>query len=199
MNTTATTALKAILLTKQTKSTYSQIQTITGHKTDKTPLTQIEVQNPTDGNTRTMITTKQEMEEAIMERNQRHSRQYLQMPFVSIPELYNAVNPNNPNNKIEQILNGTFTNNYMKNYLIEQEWIKALQTQISSSINETIEMEDFIAFFKKRKDLTASSSSGRHIGHYKVIADMAKRGRMEPADIIMSLINISIRTSRPLK
>lgn len=201
MNTTAETALKATIRSEQIKSTYNQIRTITGHKSEKTPLTQIEILSPHEDNTRTVIATKEEMENAIMKRNQRHSRQSLQTPFANNLELREAVDPYHPNNKIEQILEGTFTNPDLPHDLspIETEWINELKTRITSTTNETINLQDFISFFKKRKERTASSSSGRHMGHYKVIADLAKQGTTEPADLIISLINISIKTSRPLK
>lgn len=170
MNTTGATALKAILRTEQTKQTYKQIKTIMGHKTDKTPLTQIEIQSTANDGTRTTLTTKEELEEAIMKHNQRHSRQSLQTPFANIPELFEAVDPNNPHNKIAPLLDGTYVDQHLKQNIpeIEQEWIRELETRIHSSINETIDIKDFISFFKKRKEQTASSSSGRHMGHYKV-------------------------------
>lgn len=73
-----------------------------------------------------------------------------------------------------------------------------MKQKITSEINVTITVRDFINFFKKRKERTASSPSGRHMGHYKVIAEMAMQGDETIAQIIVNIINISIMTSRPL-
>jgi hypothetical protein len=199
MNTDAETALKAILKTEQTKQTYMQIRAITGHKSDKTPLTQIDIID-SDGQT-VKVTNKEELEKAIIVRNQRHARQSLQTPFASIPELQDAVNPNLPTNNIEDILEGTYIDQHLSYDLpdVEKEWIKQLKKQVDSTINIQIDLQDFIRFFKSRKERTASSASGRHMGHYKVIAELAAQGITTPAEIIVALINISIYTSRPLK
>ncbi len=91
-----------------------------------------------------------------MARNQRHVRQSLNTPFATIPELHQAVDPNNPSNKIEQLLNGTFVEQHLSHNLqdIEKAWIRELETRLDEHINQTIYLEDFIRFFKKRKEHT---------------------------------------------
>jgi hypothetical protein len=201
MNTTAEKALKAIIRSEQTKKTYKQIRTITGHKTDKNPLTQVDVPSPIDGGQIITVTTKEDLESSIISRNQNHARQSLQTPFATVPALKAAVNPQDPANKIENILDGSFLEHHLNHELpdIEKQWIQELERRVTSNINVSIELTDFISFFKNRKEKTASSASGRHMGHYKVIAELATQGITEPAEIIISLINISIATSRPLK
>jgi hypothetical protein len=113
------------------------------------------------------------------------------MSFTTIPTLANAIDPTSDNNAIEDILNGTFTDHC-------KEWMNDLRKVIDQQINTHISTQDFIYFFKKRKEKMASSSSGRHMGHYKVIADLASRGNTMVADIMVMIINISLHTARPL-
>jgi uncharacterized damage-inducible protein DinB len=118
------------------------------------------------------------MEEAIIERNQRHAKQSLQTPFAANKILYNAIDPRNPNNHIDDILEGTFLSlpNFAEHLSdTEKAWVDELQTKITEPINTNINIQDFIKFFKSRKEKTASSPSGRHYGHYKVIASMAAK------------------------
>jgi hypothetical protein len=58
---------------------------------------------------------------------------------------------------------------------------------------------EFQGFFKIWREKTASSISGRHMGHYKVIADMCMAGRPMVAEILVTMINISLLTSHPLQ
>jgi hypothetical protein len=126
-----------------------------------------------------------------MRRNQRHSKQSLQTPFAANVMLAEAIHPDKPNNKIEEILNGTFLNDaHIQSQLsgVEQEWVKELKRRLDNEISTTI-----------HTSRTASSPSGRQMGHYKVIAAMAEKGKTLIADILVTIINISIITSRPLK
>jgi hypothetical protein len=80
----------------------------------------------------------------------------------------------------------------------EKQWIQELTKRIQSNIDTYITTQQFISFFKKPKEKTASSFSGRHLGHYKIIAELAQAGHTDIAETIVNLINISIITSRPL-
>jgi hypothetical protein len=73
----ANKALDAILNAEEAKRTYHNIREITGHKKDKIPLTQIQVMGPENPDEKVFLTTKTEMETAIIQRNQRHARQSL--------------------------------------------------------------------------------------------------------------------------
>jgi hypothetical protein len=108
MNATKEQALKAIIRSEESKRNYKNIQEITGTKKEKKPLTQIKIINPDEPATQITLTTKPEIEQALIQRNQRHARQSLNTPFATIPSLAQAIDPSNPNNKIDQILNGEF-------------------------------------------------------------------------------------------
>jgi hypothetical protein len=196
-------ALKAIKQAEASRQTYAQINELIGGKKTKNPLTQIEIMDPSLNNkATTTLITQEQIESAIIQRNQRHARQSLQTPFSTIPELAEAINPANPANKIENIVKGDFIDTLPENIplsLAERQWISELQRQIDTEIEIHIGLQDFINFFKNRKEKTASSHSGRHFGHYKVIAQMAEDGTTEVAETLLLIINTSIATSSPLE
>jgi hypothetical protein len=195
-------ALKAIQQAEESKRAYNQIQELIGGKKVKNPLTQIEILDTTKDGAKNILTDKNEIERAIMERNQRHSRQSLNTPFQNIPSLANAINPTNPNNKIEEILAGEFVHTLPDDIPLsptEKQWIKDLQQKVDMEIDTHISLQEFINFFKRRKEKTASSYSGRHYGHYKVIAQMADEGYTDIADTLIFIINATIATSSPLE
>ncbi len=85
-----------------------QIRDIVDSKKEKTPLTQIDIITQNDPTSMVTITTKESIEPVIMARNQRHSWQSLQTPFATDPLLSTAIDSNYPDNKIEEIIQGTF-------------------------------------------------------------------------------------------
>jgi hypothetical protein len=116
------------------------------------------------------------------------------------PYLVHAIDPNDPNNKISHILQGSFLTKFSEDITlndIERQWVQELQQRMTQEINTHIMVEDFQRYFKKRKEKTSLSFSGRHMGHYKVIAEMANYDETV-ANILTTVINISIITSRPL-
>ena len=56
-------------------------------------------------------------------------------------------------------------------------------------INAPVTVGEFRHYFKKKKESTESSPSGRHIGHYKAILD-----NDEIVDLLVSMLNIGINT-----
>jgi hypothetical protein len=200
MRTDKATALKMIKKSEEQKQTFLRIREITGSKKEKNPLTQVEVL--TDQLTKTTITSKDEMETAIMAQNQKHSRQALQTPFATNPSLAKAIDPLDSGNRIDDLLQGTFLDTVTDDddinlNEIERQWILELRQRMNSVIDTHISTDDFKQYFKHRKEKTASSYSGRHMGHYKVIAEIASKDDTI-AHIITTIINTSLITSRPL-
>jgi hypothetical protein len=125
MRTDKVTALKMIKKSEEQRQTFLRIREKTGSKKEKNPLTQVEVL--TEQLTKTTITTKDDLESAIMARNQKHSRQALQTPFATNPILAKAIDPLDPDNKIDELLQGTFletTSDDIGLNEIEQQWIQ---------------------------------------------------------------------------
>ncbi len=126
-NMEAAKALKAILMSEQSKQEYLQIRQILGHKKDKTPLTEATQVDPESG-TLQLLTDKNSLEEAILHRNQKHARQALATPFAANPILARAINHTDRNNNMQQILDGNFIDGESDVPLTtaEQMWIKEL-------------------------------------------------------------------------
>jgi hypothetical protein len=146
------------------------------------------------------LTIKQEVERAIIQRNQCHSRQSLNTPFAADKVLADSVNPLQ-NNSIDEILNGTFidtTVDQLKLTPTKRAWVSELRCKVTTQIDLTITIEDFKQFFKRKQEKTASSPSGRHMGHYKVMLDQLRVGRPFLAEIITTIAQISIITGYPL-
>lgn len=200
LNTSHENVLKASLRAEDSKQTFRQINLITQHKNEKLPLTMIDILD--SNGQRNTHTSKDEIEQAILRRNQMHARQSLKTPFATKPALSKTINPLDPANRIDELLNGTFLElnpNFHNLSDIEKTWIQELEQKLSATIDTPISTEDFIQFFTSCKDRSSSSPSGRHMGHYKVIAELAGHEQTIIAEIITMIINISIMTSRPLR
>jgi hypothetical protein len=146
MKATGAKALKAITYAEASKGEFCQFRGLTGHKKDRTPLTQVEIHDPDDPSQTILLTNKESIEQAITQWNQNHSRQ---SPFAANNILAFAVDPTNPQNKIEEILNGTFLDNTEHRNqltLTEQEWVSELTKKIDQEINTTIETTEFQGF-----------------------------------------------------
>jgi hypothetical protein len=197
MKTDKATTLKMIKKSEEQKQTYIQIREIAGSKKEKSPLT-LDILN--DNSTKMTLTTKEEIEPAIMARNQRHSRQALQTPFAMNKQLSDAIDPFNSNNMINEILKGTFLDSMPEDIPlngIERQWIMELKQRMDTEIDTHISGEDFKSYFKHRKEKTASSFLGRHMGHYKVIAELTSLDDTM-ALILTTIINTAILSSHPL-
>jgi len=73
-------ALKAIIKAEQSKRIFRSIRDITGKP--QASLTQVDVPDPHRDHTMLItLTTKEEVEHAILTRNQKHSKQSLATPF----------------------------------------------------------------------------------------------------------------------
>jgi hypothetical protein len=103
-------------------------------------------------------------------------------------------------NKVDDIIIGTYLSNSNQTPLstTELEWVQSLQSILTQDINTDISTEDFILFFKRRKEKMASSMSGRHLGHHKSITIAAQTGKNILADTIVTIINVAIQSSTPL-
>jgi len=171
-----------------------------GHKKDKTPLIQITTLDQ-DSQDLILLTNRDDLEDAILRRNQQHTRSALVTPFASDNALKALIDPSNPDNKIDSILSGTFieANPTISPTDVEKEWIRDLKIKLTNTIDINVTTDDFISFFKRRKEQTASSISGHHLGHYKTLAIAGQQGIICFAETITTLINISIITSNPLR
>jgi hypothetical protein len=94
--------------------------------------------SPLNHATYTTLTSKHDIEDVIILRNQKHSRQSLNTPFAANKLLKQAIDPLCPNNKIDEILQGVFLDNYVDDLSlsdIEKAWIQELQSKIDETVN----------------------------------------------------------------
>lgn len=201
-NIDATKALKAIQCSELSKLNYIKIRQILGEKRERKPLTQITTTDPTTQNS-VLVTAKDELEELLLRHNHSHAQQALATPFIQKAVLAKAIDHTNPQNSIEKKLNGTFLESLSEDQLAtltdtERAYITELRQKIHHSINTEITPSEFIHFYKRRKEKTASSYSKRHTGHYKVLALLANHGTYKIIETLTTIINIAVKTSTPL-
>jgi hypothetical protein len=167
-HTSAEKALKAIKNSEKNRYDYQRSCSIVGHKKDKTPLTQITTLDQ-DFQDLILLTNRDDLEDAILRRNQQHTRSALVTPFASDDALKAFIDPFIPDNKI---LSGTFieADPTISLSAVKKEWVQELKIKLTNTIEINDTTDDFISFFKRRKERTASSISGRHLGPYKTLA-----------------------------
>jgi predicted GTPase len=93
MHTSAENALKAIIKAQESKYNFSSIRSLTGKMNSSQAQVDV-LADPNDPNSpKTTLTSKDEVEQAILHRNQIHSRQSLATPVAANPSLASAVHP----------------------------------------------------------------------------------------------------------
>ena len=138
MHTSGEIALRAILHAEEAKKIYKNIKETFGKQ--QIPLTQVDVlSNPNNRTSEHItLTSKEEIELNILKRNRRHSLQSLSTPFLSHPQLRQAIDPLSEENFIDQLLLNEFKNegNIQDSFTdTEKQWIETLQKGISTEIS----------------------------------------------------------------
>jgi hypothetical protein len=75
---------------------------------------------------------------------------------------------------------------------------KIIIKKINEEISLTLSVEDFKKYFSLKQERTASSPSGRHMGHYKVIIECICRENFLLPDLILAIAQTSLATASPL-
>jgi len=123
----------------------------------------------------TPITTPNEIAEHVCSANTRQYQQAISTPFASGP-LADYLGPRGESKGAIDLLNGTLPPQKIIEHL-HPETMAILGTLVTpptlKSFKSTaqITQADFIGTYKASKELTSSSPSGRHIGHYKAVID----------------------------
>jgi len=76
-----------------------------------------------------------------------------------------------------------------------REFLKELKCTITAELNTKLHLQDFIDLFKKIPENTASSVSGLHYGHYKVLSKLDDDSIIR---VLFDLVNIAFITHSPL-
>lgn len=125
-------ALRAIKRAESSRRLFRTLPDLMGKH--HSPLTQVEVLSQPDNplSPLSTITSKIDLERAILERNQRHSKQALKTPFMTIPFLQTAIDPFYLDNQLDNISNGNFVATLPDDVPLthsQLEWISALSKQ----------------------------------------------------------------------
>lgn len=111
------------------------------------------------------------------------------------------VDPNDALNSFVAISNGHLdTTNDLTN-LNDTEWtcIQSLTSLVNDEITLSLSIEDFKEYFKSKQERMASSSSGRHMGHYKVALECVWWEENLLPETILSISHQSLITATPLR
>ena len=144
-----------------------------------------------------------DIHKALLDRNKNHFHQAAETPFGH-GILHDLVGYSGLNEAATEIVNGTFLDNQdvpdllpeTRQMIVElamPDQIKSLRSPIPTEITAA----DFISGFKKWKERTATSPSGRHLGHYKAIIRDAEDS--EVARSVDPLTDLVTMTNIPLK
>jgi hypothetical protein len=109
--------------------------------------------------------------------------------------------PSNERNLFNCILNGQVSSTVHDFESLNHTkctWIQSLQSLVTQEISLHLFLEDFKQFFKSKQEKTASSPSGRHMGHYKIALECIWRDSPTFPDLIKSIAQISLLTATPL-
>lgn len=192
-------ALKAILQAEQSRRIYNSIRELLEKKNK--PLMQIDFPSPTDQKFRETLNSKIDIEQCILTRNRCHSLQSLVTPFMTNEKLSSSINPNSSEAQFDDLLSGQFLESDIDTSSLnsnELEWIRSLQSLVSQEIPLLLLIEDFKQFFKSKQEKTASSTSGRHMGHYKVALECIRWNNLVLPELILSIAYLSLTTATPL-
>jgi hypothetical protein len=152
------------------KRSYARIRAALQEKRSINSLKIQETDN--DGNENIIeITDPAEVQEKVLERNRRHFKQEHKTPLFD-SRLVDLINDAADNDLCEDILDGRPVDVSLKDFAEVADFIKAMArpTNIQDDgerIPYTITKEDVKEGFKKWKERTSTSPSGRHLGNYK--------------------------------
>jgi hypothetical protein len=106
----------------------------------------LEIPN-TDSNTSVLtLSSKPDIEGALLARNQRHSRQSLATPFAAHPILSSSIDPLAGSHHLDEMLDGSYLNKVLSDSglsEVELTWIQCLNKKINSKIKTDLSLEDF--------------------------------------------------------
>ena len=186
-------AVKMVRQHEASKRRFSRIRRALGK--GKRGLTQIAVTDPETGEEK-VLTIKDEIDEALLRRNERHFQEPNETPFGSRGVLHQMVAPGSEGNQEEELLAGAASfPEGVELDPVTQTWIEGLQRKNYEEIDISISPEDFVYGMKGVRESKASSPSGRHVGHFITIAKM----QSEVVRATLCLIaETALRAQRPL-
>ena len=183
--------LRAIRHAEQSARNFRDIAYTLG-KTRK-GLDQVIITNP-DG-TETVLTDKAEMDEALLTRNYRHYSQANETDFGADGGSAHLIDPDNPLNIIDKLLDGTAAFDVRHLSLEAQEWLGELYRKQVGDVSTVITEDDYIRHNSRMPERKSSSPSGLHVGHH-IVAAKAKNGLLRR--VTVKILQLSLWAAAPL-
>ena len=122
-----------------------------------------------DHATKTILQKDSEVHKALLQRNQKHLEQARHTPFAT-GSLANRLKWDGTGDLGSDILSGEILNKARFDTTV-QLYFECLQTarmtNISHLVKPTLTLQEYKTFWKKKKEETATSPFGLHVGHYK--------------------------------
>jgi hypothetical protein len=146
------------------------------------------------------LTSKEEIEDNLLQRNRRRSLQSLATPFMMKEGLSCYIQPSN-HHLMDQLLDGSYTDLIAKESNLnenEKEWIASLKQLVHSEVALTLSIDDFKHFFKKKQERTSSYPSSHDMGHYKTMLECIQQGANSIPNLVITLVHIALSTATPL-
>ena len=122
-----------------------------------------------DGHEWIRTTGQQEVENSIMKENHKRFHLTESTPWMQ-DNMVNQSGYTAEKIAATEVWQGTYDSRNVETREMEYN-IRMFKNQGFSQINTAISRADFIAYWKKAKEKTASSVSGLHFGHYKAATD----------------------------
>ena len=186
-------AIKQIRNREQLKFNYASIRR--GYGINKMGLTTLDVPDPVTGGRR-LITESNEIHNYLLERNERHFSQATYTTFGDAGPGFYYIDPNQAESDtyIDEMLDGVFEP-WDSSSPYVREFLKELQCTVKKEISTKLHLNDFISLFKSIPENTASSVSGLHYGHYRVLSKMEDTSIIQ---VLFDMVDIAFITHSPL-
>lgn len=192
-NTDVEKAIKQIRHKELVKGAYASIRR--GYGKSKMGLATLDVPDPVSGG-RKLITKAEEFHQYLLQRNERHFSQATYTTFGDAGPGFKFIDPANPDSDahIDEMLAGTFEPwESASPHVVE--FLRELKCSISTELNTKLHLKDFKQLFKTIPENTASSVSGLHYGHYRVLSKMDDDSIIS---VLFDIVDIAFITHSPL-
>ena len=113
----------------------------------------------------------EEIEKIIIERNRQHLNQAEGTPFTQEP-LLSIMGNDACTEASDKLLTGSFNYETIQTTLLQKQYLKDLRKHkgdLNSKIKSSISIDEMKKGFSKWKEVTSTSPSHRHLGHYKAL------------------------------
>jgi hypothetical protein len=119
----------------------------------------------------TILTGKDDMDRALLQRNFTHYGQANDTVFGADGKNAHLIDPDDPTNIIDKLVDGTAGFDIRHLSTESQEWLGELVRNCVNDVSMDLTEEDFISHYKSMPERKSSSPSTIHVGHYKVAAN----------------------------